>query len=260
MRAFLYGLALQWRLDIRSKTLLITCYFVPLLFFAVMGGIFTSLMPETRETLIASMSIFGISMGALIGVPPTLVETYGSDIIKGYRANGVPVWLPLILTELSACFHLLLMGLILYMAAPLLFDAKTPDEPAEYFGALVLFIAVSVAAAGVIGLAVKEQSRTSMFSILFFLPSILLSGILFPGRSAAGGVRRCRKPSAIHLGIPADDGKWAFVAESVAAVPPFCRCRRAWRIFPAPGRQGRTGKDRRFSGERQRAEWGKAEG
>ena len=183
MRAFLYGLALQWRLDIRSKTLLITCYFVPLLFFAVMGGIFTSLMPETRETLIASMSIFGISMGALIGVPPTLVETYGSDIIKGYRANGVPVWLPLILTELSACFHLLFMGLILYMAAPLLFDAKTPDEPAEYFGALVLFIVVSVAAAGVIGLAVKEQSRTSMFSILFFLPSILLSGILFPAEA-----------------------------------------------------------------------------
>ena len=26
MGAFLYGTALQWRLDIRSRTLLITCY------------------------------------------------------------------------------------------------------------------------------------------------------------------------------------------------------------------------------------------
>ena len=43
MGAFLYGKSLQWKLDIRSKTLLITCYIVPLLFFAVMGGIFTSL-------------------------------------------------------------------------------------------------------------------------------------------------------------------------------------------------------------------------
>ena len=28
MGAFLYGTALQWRLDIRSRTLLITCYAV----------------------------------------------------------------------------------------------------------------------------------------------------------------------------------------------------------------------------------------
>ena len=29
MKAFLYGVSLQWKLDIRSKTLLITCYLVP---------------------------------------------------------------------------------------------------------------------------------------------------------------------------------------------------------------------------------------
>ena len=43
MGAFLYGVSLQWKLDIRSKTLLITCYIVPLLFFAIMGGIFAQL-------------------------------------------------------------------------------------------------------------------------------------------------------------------------------------------------------------------------
>ena len=52
MGAFLYGTALQWRLDIRSRTLLITCYVVPLLFFAMMGGIFTSVNPSARETLV----------------------------------------------------------------------------------------------------------------------------------------------------------------------------------------------------------------
>ena len=91
MSAFFYGVFLQWKLDIRSKTLLITCYLVPLLFFAVMGGIFSSIMPEAKETLIPSMTVFGVSMGALIGLPPSLVEIYGSDIKKVYRANGVPV-------------------------------------------------------------------------------------------------------------------------------------------------------------------------
>lgn len=42
MNGFLYGVALQWKLDIRSKSLLVTCYIVPLIFFLLMGGIFTS--------------------------------------------------------------------------------------------------------------------------------------------------------------------------------------------------------------------------
>ena len=52
MNAFLYGTMLQFKIDIRSRTMLVTCYLVPLLFFAVMGGIFTSLMPEAKDTLI----------------------------------------------------------------------------------------------------------------------------------------------------------------------------------------------------------------
>ena len=73
MGAFLYGISLQWKMDIRSKTLLITCYIVPLLFFVLMGGIFTAVMPDAGKTLIQSMTVFGVSMGALIGLPPSLV-------------------------------------------------------------------------------------------------------------------------------------------------------------------------------------------
>lgn len=85
MGAFLYGVSLQWKLDIRSKTLLITCYIVPLLFFAIMGGIFTSVMPGARYTLIQSMTVFGVTMGALIGLPPLLLK-YTAAISK--RSTG----------------------------------------------------------------------------------------------------------------------------------------------------------------------------
>ena len=50
--AFLAGIELQVRLDMRSKSLLVACCLVPLLFFAVMGGIFSSVMPEVRATLV----------------------------------------------------------------------------------------------------------------------------------------------------------------------------------------------------------------
>ena len=84
------------RLDIRSRTLLVTCYLVPLVFFLLMGGIFTSVVPEMKSTLISSMIVMRVSMGALIGLPPSLLETYGSDVKKMYKANGVPVYLGLV--------------------------------------------------------------------------------------------------------------------------------------------------------------------
>lgn len=180
MRAFLYGVFLQWKLDMRSKTLLITCYIVPLLFFAVMGGIFTSVMPQAKDTLIQSMTVFGVTMGALIGLPPSLVEIYSTDIKKVYKANGVPLYLGLVLTNISAYIHLFIMSVVLYFAAPLAFNAEIPDNPERYFISLAVFIAVSLSIASIIGLAVKDQSKTSMVSIIVFLPSILLSGIMFP--------------------------------------------------------------------------------
>lgn len=180
MRAFLYGVFLQWKLDMRSKTLLITCYIVPLLFFAVMGGIFTSVMPQAKDTLIQSMTVFGVTMGALIGLPPSLVEIYSTDIKKVYKANGVPLHLGLVLTNISAYIHLFIMSVVLYFAAPLAFNAEIPDNPGRYFISLAVFIAVSLSIASIIGLAVKDQAKTSMVSIIVFLPSILLSGIMFP--------------------------------------------------------------------------------
>lgn len=181
MNGFLYGVALQWKLDLRSRTMLIACYAVPLLFFAVMGGIFTSVMPESSETLIQSMSVFAVTMGALIGLPPSVAEIYRSDVKNAYQANGVPLSLGLFLTNISAFVHLLIMSFLLYGIAPVAFDAKIPVHPGTYFVGLITLIAVSLGIASVIGLAVKDTANTSMLSILLFLPSTMLSGIMFPG-------------------------------------------------------------------------------
>lgn len=148
--------------------------------FFIMGGIFTSVMPDAKYTLIQSMTVFGVTMGALIGLPPSLVEIYGGDIKKVYSANGVPMYLGLILTNLSAYIHLFIMSIILYIVAPIVFDAVIPESPLLYFCSLAIFIAVSLSIASIIGLAVKDQAKTSMFSILIFLPSTMLSGIMFP--------------------------------------------------------------------------------
>ena len=180
MNGFLYGVALQWKLDIRSKSLLVACYIVPLIFFLLMGGIFTSVMPEMGSTLIQSMIVMSVSMGAFIGLPPSLIETYGSDIKKVYKANGVPIYLGLVTMFVSAFVHLMITSVLIVLLAPVLFEASLPTQLPFFFFALAIYIIVSLSIGSILGLVVKNQAKLTMIAQLVFLPSIMLSGIMFP--------------------------------------------------------------------------------
>ena len=180
MNGFLYSLALQWKLDIRSKSLLVTYYIVPLIFFLLMGGIFTSVMPEMGSTLIQSMIVLSVSMGAFLGLPPSLIETYGSDIKKIYKANGVPIHLGLVTMVFSAFVHLIMTCIVILLLAPILFKASLPNQLPLFFLALVIYIFVSLSIGSILGLTVKNQAKLTMIAQLVFLPSIMLSGIMFP--------------------------------------------------------------------------------
>lgn len=194
MDAFLYGVVLQWKLDFRNKGVLLTYYVVPLVFFAFMGGIFSSINPEAKSTLIQSMTIFGVTMGAILGSPAQLVELYGSEIKKAYKVGGIPLWIATVNNFLSAFVHLFLMSTIIYFAAPIAFGAVVPEKPLVYFLALAVFIIVCLGVGTLLGLFVKSASRLTMVSQFIFLPSIMLSGIMFPvsmlpaSLSAAGKV------------------------------------------------------------------------
>ena len=179
MTGFLYSLTLQWKLDIRSKSLLVTYYIVPLIFFLLMGGIFTSVMPEMDSTLIQSMIVMSVSMGSFLGLPPSLIEIYGSDIKKIYKANGVPIHLGLVTMVLSAFVHLMITCMAILLLAPILFKANLPSQFPLFFLALAIYIFVSLSIGSILGLTVNNQAKLTMIAQLIFLPSIMLSGIMF---------------------------------------------------------------------------------
>ena len=180
MNSYLYSLVLQWKLDIRSKSLLVTFYIVPLLFFLIMGGIFTSVSPGMRTTLIQSMIVMSVSMGAFLGLPPSLVEIYGSDIKKIYNANGVPIYLGLLTMVLSAFVHLMMTCIVILLLAPILFKASLPTQLPIFLLSLTIYIIVSLSIGCILGLTLKNQAKLTMLAQLVFLPSIMLSGIMFP--------------------------------------------------------------------------------
>ena len=180
MNCFLYSLVLQWKLDIRSKSLLVTFYIVPLLFFLIMGGIFTSVIPGMGSTLIQSMIVMSVSMGAFLGLPPSLVEIYGSDIKKIYNANGVPIYLGLVTMVLSDFVHLMMTCIVILLLAPILFKASLPTQLPIFLLSLTIYIIVSLSIGSILGLTLKNQAKLTMIAQLVFLPSIMLSGIMFP--------------------------------------------------------------------------------
>ncbi|KOS68180.1 ABC transporter [Lysinibacillus contaminans] len=180
MSAFLYGIGLQWKLDFRSKGILLTYYIIPLIFFLFMGGIFTSIDPNAYKTLIQSMTVFGVTMGAIIGTPTSLVEFYNSDIRKAYRVGGVPLWTGAVNNFISGLIHLSIMSIILFFIAQIVFDASVPSNLFRYFVTLELFIITSLSVGVILGLFVKSTSKLTMVSQLVFLPSVMLSGIMFP--------------------------------------------------------------------------------
>ena len=208
MSAFLYGIGLQFRMDIRSRSLLVTCYLVPLMFFAVMGGIFTSLMPEAKETLTASMTVMGVSMGALIGVPPSLVEIYGTEVKKMYHAGGAPQCFGLAALIFSSFVHLMIMSGILLLAAPVMFDARIPSNIPVYLVKLAFFLVVSLALACVLGLSEESgEADHAMPGGLSAVDPVVRYHV--SGRTIAGLFGAGRKNLSGLLGIPSAgrDGK-----------------------------------------------------
>ena len=208
MTGFLYSLTLQWKLDIRSKSLLVTYYIVPLIFFLLMGGIFTSVMPEMGSTLIQSMIVMSVSMGAFLGLPPSLIETYGSDIKKIYKANGVPIHLGLVTMVFSAFLHLIMTCTVILLLAPILFKANLPSQLPLFFLALAIYLFVSLSIGSILGLTVKNQAKLTMIAQLVFLPSIMLSGIMFPSNLLPDFLQAigCLFPASLGFRLMVDYG------------------------------------------------------
>lgn len=182
MGAFIYTIGLQWKLDLRNKGIILVYYVVPLVFFGFMGAVFSSINPEAKATLIQSMSIFAITMGAILGAPAALIDLYGSETKKAYKVGNVPLWMAAVSNFISAFIHIFIVNLIIFIVSPIVFDASLPKSIPLYFMSVTLYISISLLIGTILGLCVKNTSRQTMLAQLIFLPSIMISGIMFDAK------------------------------------------------------------------------------
>jgi ABC-2 type transport system permease protein len=180
MKAFIHTLYLKTKLDIKSAEIFITYYLVPLLFFGIMGTVFTSTMPEAKYTIIPTMTIFSITMGALIGTPGAIMHYFGNDMRKSFKSAGIPLGALVSSSIVSGFLNLTAVSAIIHTVSPLAFNATEPDNTIIYLSGFLLFLTATLLIGIILGLFAKNSAKLTVYSQLVFLPSMMLSGIMFP--------------------------------------------------------------------------------
>ena len=180
MTAFINHFSFEFRTGIRNKTLLMMNYLLPLGFYLMMGFVMVGINPAFLESMTPAMVVFAVLAAALLGIPDPLVNARENGIFRSYKINGIPSLSILVIPALTTMLHLVIVTVIIAVSAPLLFDAPSP---VSWFNFALVFAGMSFACAGLsvlIGVISANSRITVLWSQLFFIPSILLGGMMFP--------------------------------------------------------------------------------
>lgn len=182
MKAILKQISIQLKMDVRDKGTLLVFYLVPLGFYLTVGAVFSSVNEEIKPILSATMTIFSVTMGAVIGIPPTIVKIKETGVIRAYKVNGIPTGNVILAIGLSAFIHLTLVSIVISLSAPFLYGAHAPKSIGGYIVPLFALIFCSIAIGLLIGAVSKNTQNATLLSQAVFMPSLMLSGIMFPAR------------------------------------------------------------------------------
>jgi ABC-2 type transport system permease protein len=180
MNAFINHFSFEFRTGIRNRSLLFMTYLFPLAVYLFLGLLMTAVNPTFTETMIPATIIFAFLASLLLSMPDPLVNARRAGIFRSYWINGVPASSILTIPLISAFFHLVVIGMIITISAPLLFQAPLPVNWLAY----ILIFIVTIFACGGLGLLIGVVSSSSQMTMLLgqliFLPSMLMGGLMMP--------------------------------------------------------------------------------
>jgi len=180
MTAFFNHFLFEFNTGIRNKQLLLMNYLFPLGIYLMLGFIFPQINPLFLENLIPAMVIFAILSATFLGIPDPLVSARENGIFRSYKINGIPSTSILAIPAITTMLHLIVVTVLITATASWLFKAPLP---VDWFAYILVFIAMSFASTGLsvlIGVISPSTRMTVLWSQLFFIPSMLLGGLMFP--------------------------------------------------------------------------------
>ena len=180
MSAFTHHLAYDFRTGIRDRSKLLMFYLFPLVFFALMGGLMSSVNPGFLRVIVPGMVLFAFMCSTLLTLPSVLVSAREAGVFRSYRINGVPVTSILGIPVISTGVHMAIIAVVVSLAGGRLFGGTLPTSVPGFIAAALLTFAAFAGIGVLIGVAAGNPTVAILLSQLIYIPSIVLGGIMVP--------------------------------------------------------------------------------
>ena len=190
MTAFVYHLKYDFFNGLRDRSLLLMNYLFPLALFFMLGGLLGGISPTFHETLIPAMIGIAVMTSTLLGMPNPIVAAREAGVYRSYKINGVPAASILSIPVLTSLLHLLLVSAVITLLGVPLFKAGLPVHwvPFILVGLLTIFAMSGIGM--LIGVISSNSRATVLISQLFFVPSMMLSGMVMPSSLLPANMQR----------------------------------------------------------------------
>lgn len=180
MTAFLHHFVYDFRTGIRDRSRLLMFYLFPLVFFALMGGLMTSVNPGFSDRIIPGMALFAFMCASLLSLPSALVSAREAGVFRSYRINGVPALSIIGIPVLGTAVHMVIVTALIAVAGFRFFGGIRPESLAGFAAAAALSYLAFAGIGSLIGVAAGNATLTMLLSQLIYIPSIVLGGIMVP--------------------------------------------------------------------------------
>ncbi len=206
MNAFLHHLGYDFRAGIRDRSQLLMNYLFPLVFFLLVSGLMVSVNPGFRDLMLPAMTLFAILASTLLSLPAALVNAREAGVFRSFRINGVPSGALLSIPPLGGVVHMAVVAAIIGFLGPLMYGGTAPASIVGYAAAGLLAYAAHAGAGALIGVAAANNRSTILLGQLFYLPSIMLGGMMVPAAALPPVLAR------VSLLLPASHAMRVFAA------------------------------------------------
>ncbi|MBN1646910.1 MAG: ABC transporter permease [Spirochaetales bacterium] len=189
MKAFFHHFAYEFKTGFRDKSRLLMLYLFPLVYAALMGAIMGKLNPLFMERMVPSMAMFVMLCAGMLSLPGSMVGARNSGIWRSFKINAVPKAAVLAVPVLGMAIHGLIASGIIMAMSVLAFKASLPANMPVFVLVWLLSWAAVSGLGSLIGVIAPNERYSTLLAQFFFIPSIILGGLMIPAAVLSKGLR-----------------------------------------------------------------------
>jgi len=180
MKSYKALIALDLRLALRQRSVLVFNYLFPLAFFFVFAQAFHAERGSAMTIVIAMVITFGILGNGLFGAGMRAVQERENNILRRYKVTPISPAPLLVASIITGCILFLPYVFVMLALAHLIYGMPWPHQMLS----MMLFATVGIAGFRSIGLilaSVANSMQESQILIqMVYIPMLFLSGATFP--------------------------------------------------------------------------------